>query len=560
MTEPFSSGEHASRQGSRILRAGALIALAHICLKFVSPLQYMLIGHLADEVTRDLFIFGFEGVLLMLFFVGEESLGPALLPVFMQEREDGGEKRAWQFANSILTAQFVLITLAVVVVAAFPHWLANLTAWNEPGRDPRYMQLAPLYARYMVLGLFGLSLGSTTYMLLNGYKRFFLAAFGDAAVKIGLVMALSVAWLLHYRLDGQTAVLVFAVGCFFGSVLKLGTHLIGLRDKLTLIRPQLNWRSPACRQFMLLVAPLLAGIMFAKVRDIYNNILVLSVLPAGVMSATAFGRKIYESIRFLGPYSVSVAMLPFFCEMVARRQREQLGQMITHSSRLIVLMCMPLAALIVALSLPIARVLFQSGNYDYQACLQAAVANAGYTLVLPFAALECVFMQMFFADRRMLLVTSLGILFSFFSMLCSYIFVIHLGWRGLPAIAAVSLAFTLSRICKVAVLALLLRRQLPCFPAAATLAFLARIIVVSVAAGVGAWVMRLGYSQIVHVADDANRLTILLRVGPELVLGTLGGATVALLMLWWLCRAEMLELWQWFWARLQRLCPALAAG
>jgi hypothetical protein len=32
----------------------------------------------------------------------------------------------------------------------------------------------------------GLSLGSTTYVLLNGYKRFFLAAFGDAVWKFAV--------------------------------------------------------------------------------------------------------------------------------------------------------------------------------------------------------------------------------------------------------------------------------------------------------------------------------------------------------------------------------------
>ena len=51
-----------------------------------------------------------------------------------------------------------------------------LTAWDATGAASK-VSLARTALVWLAPALIGLSLGSTTYMLLNGYKRFFLAAF-----------------------------------------------------------------------------------------------------------------------------------------------------------------------------------------------------------------------------------------------------------------------------------------------------------------------------------------------------------------------------------------------
>ncbi len=567
MTDPDIGKENVSAGGGRhagrhIIRAGILIMVAHGCMKLVSPVQYMLVGQLCDEVTRDLFVFGYEGLLLMLFFIGEEALGPAFLPVFMNEKEkENGEKKAWDFGNTILTIQFILITLVVGTVAIVPESVVKLlTAWEESDKAPVYMEMAPVYARYMVLGLFGLSLGSTTYMLLNAYKRFFLAALGDALFKGGIVVALALAWALNFQVDGKQAVVVFVVGAVLGSLLKLGSHLAGLGRKVKFFRPRCNWRNPALRKFGLLVAPLIAGILFAKLRDTYNNILVLSVLEEGVMSATAFGRKIYQTLSFLGPYAVSIAMLPFFCEMVTRKEKDRLGAMVTTGSRLTLLMCSPLAIVFVALSLPVTQVLFQGGHYGFDSAVQAATANACYTLVLPFAALECIFMQTYFADRRMLLVTVIGIIFSALTIGISYLFVVHLGWRGLWAVAAVSLGFTLSKIAKVVTLGGVLKRFVPCFPPKETAVFGAKVLVVTLLTGMVAYGTYLAYIQVVPVPEVAERLVVLRKVAPSLVISGVAAAAVCAGSAFLLCRDDVGLIVEWGRAKLRNWTPTSPDG
>ena len=552
-TPPPPSTSERRSVASRVLRASFVVMIAHLSLKFVSIIQYKLVGQFCDDITRDLFIFAYEGVLGMLFLVGEESLGPAFLPVFMERMDKDGEESAWGFANTILVVQAVIITLVVGLVAWQPQVVVGvITKWRKTGVDPEYMRMAPLYARYMVLGLFGMSLGSTTYMLLNGYKRFFLAAFGDAMLKLGIVIGLAVAWAMHANITGRNVLITFTLGVVLGSLLKLGTHLTGLRDKLGQLRMKCSWSNPGLRKFILLIAPLLLGIIFAKVRDIYVNIRMLSDLDPGLLSATAFGRKIFESIRYMIPYAVSIAMLPFFCEMVDQNKREDLARLVTRSSRLILFMCMPVAALLAALSLPLARVLFQGGHYDFVDCINASMANGCYSLVLPFAALETVFMQVFFANRKMISVVVIGLIFSSLSIVISYVGIERIGFSGTSAVATVALAFTISRTLKTLFLGALMRRFVPAFPARETASFIIRMLSVTITTGIVAWLTRMGYERLIYIPLEGGNTVILPRVGPQLVVSGLAGGIVCLGLMYRLCREEFILVMDWGLARLHR--------
>jgi peptidoglycan biosynthesis protein MviN/MurJ (putative lipid II flippase) len=278
----------------------------------------------------------------------------------------------------------------------------------------------------------------------------------------------------------------------------------------------------------------------------------MSTLDKGVLSAAAYGRKIHQSLGFLVPYAISIAMLPFFCEMVDRDRKEELGAMITKSSRLLILFCSPLAALLVVLSLPISRIIFQGGHYDYNDCLIASTANACYSLVLPFYALEYVLMQAFFANRKMVSITLIGMFFSTLSMLVCYVCVIRLGMTGTSAVAAVALAYTGTRMLKVFALGGVMRCFLPVFPAGETVGFLFRALLVAVATGCSAMGVRALYERLVQIPAEGGRMMLLPKIAPDIFLSGLAGTVVAIASAWFFCRADSEQIVVWFKEKLRR--------
>jgi putative peptidoglycan lipid II flippase len=515
----------------RVLRAGFAVSIAHLLFKLAGLWQARVMGHLLPAETYDVvYAFAFENCIFSLFLIGEEVLGPACLPVFMREKDERGEAAAWSFANTVLTLQVILLAVVVACLMAAPGLVTQLlTPWS-PTHQPGNYALAADSIRRLAPTLLGLSLGSLTYVLLNSYKRFFLAAFGDAVWKFAVMVALT----LFVVPGGHRAATVLIGGLLAGSVLKLATHLVGLRDKIHRIRPSLNLRNPALRRMLWLALPLLVGIVFAKIRDVVNNVYILGELDAaGIMQANSMGRKLQNALHWLVPYTLSIAVFPFFCELVDQSDHARLGSVVTRVGRQLLAIFIPFATIVAVLSIPLTGLIFGGGHFDALAVRRTALAMACYTFALPAAAVEAIVMQAFFANRRMVATTVVGIVFSAFSMGVSWMGLRLGGGRELLVLAAIAGGFALSRVLKTVTLVQLLRRGTPVFPLAGTVGFLARVVLASVvtaAIGGGVSVLVLRGTASLQLAP---RLTDLLRLGAG------GGAAgLALLAAYWLLRVD----------------------
>jgi len=510
----------------RVMRAGIAVGIAHLLFKLAGLVQaWAMARYLPAAIYDASYVVAFEGVIFSLFLVGEESLAPACLPTFMRELDTVGERAAWRFANTLLALQGIALIVVVGVLMAFPEWITRLwTQWSEASHPEAFAMAADSVHR-LAPALLGLSLGSTTYVLLNAYKRFFLAAFGDALWKFvvagGLVVGVG---LLGFGVE------ILIWGIVAGSMLKLLTHLVGLRDKLRWFRPTIDLANPALRRMLWLALPLLVGIVFAKLRDNINNVYLLSELDsAGLMQANSMGRKLQGAIHFLVPYSLSIAVFPFFCELVDRDDRAQLGSFITRSGRHLLAIFIPFACIVAALSFPLTDLVFAGGRFDDVAVRRTAVSMACYTFMLPAAALEALLMQAFFANRRMVAVTVAGIVFSTLSMAISWLGLHWWGGRELLVLGMIAGGVALTRALKSWVLVLLLGRRVPVFPLGPTLGFLVRLALVSAAAGGAAWgAARLGADAL--GAATGNRIADLAQLAAGGVAAVCAGGVAAALL------------------------------
>lgn len=536
MPDSPSSASSAST-ADRIVRASVAVGIAHICFKLVGLAQSIIVGrYLESELFDVIYVFAFEGIIWSIFFrLGEETIGPAFLPVFMEEKDLRGERQAWRLANVVLTLQALLLVLVVGLIIAFPDQVIQLsTFWNKEVDQDKYA-LARESLIWIAPTLIGLSLGSTTYMILNGYKRFFLAAFGETSWKICVLVFLVVgmSWFeLGYR--------ALLLGLLVGGAAKLITHLCGLIKELRFVRPSFDIRHPALRTLGWLMLPMILGTVFSICRDFFNNVAVLSYIDTdGLMKANSFGRKLFVAIGWMVPYTVSIAMFPFFCEMVDKKDVARLGKSIEEACRSLCALFIPGALIIAVLSQPIALALFEGGEFSARDARWAAISNACYILVLPAYSLEYVFMQGYFANRRMWAVIGIGVVFSMFSVGVSYVCIVLLGMEDIQALMAVALGYTVSRTLKTVTLATLLKRVVPMLPLVPTVVFLLRSLLVGVICAAVALGISLGLAQVFD--DGTAKLVLLTRVALALA-----GAGLCFFLCAWLFRLrEPFTMIQW---------------
>ncbi len=508
---------------SKIFRASTIVAIAHLLLKFSGLIQARCATQfLGAEVYEPVMVIAFAGVLNTLFLIGQELIHPSFLSIFLQEKEERGEQRAWDFANTTLSVQTLLLIAVSASIACFPDFYISLfTNWTVESHGAEY-RLLRRSLQVLAPAMLFLSLGSTTYVILNGYKKFFLSAFGDASTKICIIIGLLVGAGI-YKMDYRALLL----GIVVGSVAKVGTHLVGLWGKLHYLRWRLDWKSPAFRAMLWLMLPLLAGVLFAKVRDNFNNIYILTHLQqSGVLMANDLGRRLYSSIQWLVPYSLQIALYPFLCEMVSKNDREKLGEVLGTSCGILLMLFIPAAIILSILSEPIAVLGFYGGKTGLEIAQWAGLSMCCYTLVLPASAVECVLMQGFFADRRMVAVTIIGIVCSSLSVLASWIFIVLVGVTPEQSLVVVALGFTLSRYLKSLILTIYMNRKVPLVAKGVWKACGKTVVLALLTAGA----TYLAYSWCKGIlpaveAGSVNRVRLLL----QLCVGGGAGALVALL-------------------------------
>lgn len=516
--------DHRKNIGERILKASTVVAIAHLCLKFVGLIQVMFLGRYVDKGVLDVVYVGaFEGCIFTIFLLGEEVIGPSFLPVFMRELDDRGKKAAWAFANVVLTIQFMLLAGVIGALMLWPEFFINLVTNWEGDDAPAKFDLACRSLVGMAPALLCLSLGSTTYMLLNGHKRFFLAAFGDASWKIVSLLSVFIGIGL---LGMNVRALIF--GLVIGSMAKLATHLLGLVKELRFFRPSLALKNPALKTMLLLMLPLIAGILFAKVRDVFNNQYILSSIQTdGLMTANSFGRKLYSAVGWLVPYAISIAMFPFFCELVDKDDNEHLGELLTRSGRMLLSVFIPVSMACIVFAEPLTSLLFQGGEFGSDMTHWTYVSMACYTLVFPAFALEFLLIQAFFANRKMISVTIVGAAASMISILVSYVGIRVFGATDTAALMVVALGFVSSRTIKTVAFVVVLRKTTPVFPFIPTCIMLLKAFLTGACALGICYLCNWGFLN--FVSADPGKVSTLLRLvvnGVGSGIGFVGGVFI----------------------------------
>lgn len=517
-----------STTGNKIIRAGVVVGIAHFVFKISGLFQLKVMAHFFSAKVFDaVYVTAFEGCVFALFLIGEEVIGPAFLPVFMGQKDKDGESAGWKLANIVLSVQFLILLAVSALVMIFPDSVIRLlTAWDT-GVQPDKFRLASDSLVWTMPALMCLSLGSTTYMILNGYKRFFLAAFGDAAWKIVLSLTILIGAAM-----GTADHRILILGIVIGSIAKLATHVAGFLKELKFLRVSLLVKNPAFRSMLVLMLPLICGILFAKVRDNYNNVWVLSRLEAdGLMQANLYGRKLYGAIGSMIPYALSIAMFPFLCELVAKNDRKEFSRILSQSCRMMLSVFIPLALVCVVLAKPLVFLMFRGGEFTAQAASLAALSMACYTLVLPASAVECLLMPAFFAHRKMVSVTVVGVVCSSLSMAISCVGIVVYGLRGAPALAVVALGFVLSRMLKTSTLAVLLRKHVEPSAFAGLTGFLLRAVVTAAVSSGLCYLAVRGVERFVSASEAFSILAAKLAVGGA-------AATVGFLISVWLLKIE----------------------
>ena len=374
-----------------VLSVGGLTLVSRVAGFFRDALMAAVlgIGPAADAFNA---AFRFPNLFRRLF--AEGAFNTAFVPMFSTALETQGAEAAKILASRIMSWLVFAIVVITVLAEIFMEPIMRVFV---PGfDDPEKFALTVFLTRIMFPYLACMSLMAAYGAILNTLGRFFAAAFAPVILNIVNIAALVPLAILVLEDKADVAFWV-AIATMLGGVAQLALVYGAIRRAKFVPRLGLPRPNAEVRRFWLLAIP---AILAGGITQI--NILVGTVIASGVegtLSILAYADRLYQLPLGIIGIAIGTVLLPELSRHLSAGRNAEAAQSQDQSLLLAMLLSMPAAAALAALSQPIVRVLFERGAFDAAATMPVAEALVGYAWGLPAFVLIRVLQPGFFSRK-----------------------------------------------------------------------------------------------------------------------------------------------------------------
>lgn len=390
--------------------------------------------------TADAFFIAFtvpEFLFLMLPLV----VGPALLPLLAEYRQDQGERVAANLLGAVAALLLLLLSpLALLAALGAPLYLPLLA----PGFGPEALRLSGQLTRLMLPAIVLMGLAAALSAALNARRRFALPALATAAYNSTLIV---VALLAHQRIGVRALAWGVLLGAGAALALQLPQALRLYGRGLVAVR-----RQAGLRRFLRLAGPLALGFFLHYAATLVDRALA-STLAAGTVSALNFSYRTALVVGQLLGVAVSTALFPELADQVAQGDGPGLRRTLSTGLRWILLGGLPAAVGLLVLRRPVIQLLFQRGAFGSADTAITASLLAYYTWGILFDALCQPLWRVLYARQEVWVTVGINALKTALRVVLDLVLVQLLGYNGL------AVSFALGFAVQFLVLALVLDRR-----------------------------------------------------------------------------------------------------
>jgi putative peptidoglycan lipid II flippase len=373
----------------RIFRAAATVGVISVGVKSIATLKEVAVanyfgrGEVIDAFLVAFLLPGFVVVLVA------GSLNAALVPTFVQVRQNEGEEAARQlFSSCMLGSQALSIGLAILM-AATANFLVRAIA---PSFSAANSQLCTHLFRFLLPIIVCGGVTANCAALLNANKCFWLPALSPILTPLFAVALL----LTRARTFG---VLCLVFGALLGGFLECVLLGLALSRRGIHLWPLRFADTPYVRQVGRQYIPLLVGSLLVSGVTVVDQSMAAWLSP-GSVAALVYGNRVVSVLVALTATSLSAAVIPYFSEMVASRNWAACRHTLQTYTRNLLLLMTPVCVLLIAFSPAVVRLLFQRGAFTAKDTLVVSRVQAMYALQIPFGAAGLLYVRMLTAMKR----------------------------------------------------------------------------------------------------------------------------------------------------------------
>ena len=216
-----------------------------------------------------------------------------------------------------------------------------------------------------------------------------------------------------------------------------------------------NLRHPEVKGLFFNLLPIFLGTAVNQIYLMINRFFA-SGLGEGSISALNYASKLMNLPMGVFALAISTVIFPLLAEQAFQESRQELGLTLVRGLKLVLLITLPAAAGLMALKIPIVKLLFERGAFDEIATQLTADALFYFCLGMFATAMIMVVTRAYYALGDVRTPLYLGLLSIGVNIVASIIFMPSLGHCGL------ALANTLAAIFNAWAMYVFLKKHLPC--------------------------------------------------------------------------------------------------
>jgi len=308
--------------------------------------------------------------------VGEGAANSAVVPVLSEYQIKKDPQNFWKLVNAI--ALWALIILSAITLAGMllSPVIVRLMA---PGfaADPEKLRLAVDLTRIMFPYLILIGLTAHSMAVLATFRSFGAPAFSPCLFNIAVIAAA----LLSTRLPEPTYGL--AIGVLVGGMAQLGAQVPAM-FKQGMRFGAAPLAHPGAKECGKLLTPRLVGSGVYQINLLIDTFCasLSHIVGAGGISAIYYANRLIQLPLAVFGFSMTAAALPALSKMAAQNEMNQFKRTVVFSLENIFFIMFPSSILMIILSEPVVRVLFQRGQFDAYSTGITSFALVFYSLGL----------------------------------------------------------------------------------------------------------------------------------------------------------------------------------
>ena len=392
--------------------------------------------------------------------------------ILTRYRESGREAEGERSLSVILTTMYLVLGGAILLAEVFAPLYIH---WWFPGFDAQKAAVCVRLTRILLPAQLFFFAGGVFGAVLLVRKQFNVQALAPLIYNLGTIVG-------GLLLVGRIGVSSLAVGTVAGAF--LGPFLLNAvfaRRAGTHYRPILDWRDEGLREWVRLSLPLIIGVSLVTADSWI--IAHFASRTDGAVSLMTYAKQLFTAPMAMLAQAAGAASMPFFASLWTRQRHFEFATGVADSVSRVACLGLLASSAMVALSLPLVRLLFIGGRFSGTDAGQCAGYFAVFSVSLFLWSAQAIYARAFYAAGNTLLPMTAGTIVTLAS-LPIYAALSH--WHGAMGLAIASDA---GIALQTVTLAIFLHQKRMVSLAGLDYRELARCLMAGAAGGAGVWLV-----------------------------------------------------------------------